>query len=62
MLQITLACARSGLATLGLPPVHGVHSLPALAAQALGFAGNHPWPALVCLHFQVQATQVQALG
>ena len=50
--QITLACARSVSATLGLPPVHGACSLPAHAAQALGCsAGNHPWPALGCLHF-----------
>ena len=61
--QITLACARSASATLGLPPVHGACSLPTHAAQALGCsAGNHPWPALGCLHFQVQAVQVQALG
>ena len=50
--QITLACARSASATLGLSPVHGVCSLPAHAAQALGCsAGNHPWPGLGCLHF-----------
>ena len=50
--QITLACARSASATLGLPPVHGTCSLPAHAAQALGCStGNHPWPALSCLHF-----------
>ena len=50
--QITLACARSASATLALPPVHGECSLPAHAAQALGCsAGNHPWPALGCLHF-----------
>ena len=50
--QITLACARSASATLGLPPVHGTCSLPAHAAQALGCsAGNHPRPALGCLHF-----------
>ena len=61
--QITLACARSASATLGLPPVHGACSLPAHTAQALGCsAGNHPWPALGCLHFQVQAAQFQALG
>ena len=48
--QITLACARSASATLGLPPVHGPCSLPAHAAQALGCStGNHPWPALGCL-------------
>ena len=50
--QITLACARSASATLGLPPVHGTCSLPAHAAQALGCsARNHPWPALGCLYF-----------
>ena len=50
--QITLVCARSASATLGLPPVHGACSLPAHAAQALGCsAGNHPWPALGCLCF-----------
>ena len=50
--QITLACACSAAATLGLPPVHGACSLPGHAAQALGCStGNHPWPALGCLHF-----------
>ena len=51
--QITLGCARSASATLGLPPsAHGVCSLPAHAARALGCStGNHPWPALGCLHF-----------
>ena len=51
--QITLACARSASATLGLPrPVPGACSLPAHAAQALGCsAGNHPRPALGFLHF-----------
>ena len=50
--QITLACARSASATLGLPPILGACSLPAHAAQALGCsAGNRPWPALGCLHF-----------
>ena len=50
--QITLACACSASATLGLPPVHGACSLSAHAAQALGCsAGNHPWPALGCLYF-----------
>ena len=49
--QITLACARSASATLGLPTVHGVRSLPAHAAQALGCSTrNHPWLALGCLH------------
>ena len=50
--QITLACARSASATLGLPPVHGACSLSAHAAQALGCsAANHPRPALSCLYF-----------
>ena len=50
--QITLACACSVSATLGLPPVHGTCSLPAHTAQALGCsAGNHLWPTLGCLHF-----------
>ena len=50
--QITLACARSASAPLGLPPVHGACSLPAHTAQALGCSSrNHPWPALGCLHF-----------
>ena len=50
--QITLECARSASATLGLPPVHGACSLSAHTAQALGCsAGNHPWPALGCLYF-----------
>ena len=49
--QITLACARSASATLGLPPVHGACSLSVHAAQALGCsAANHPRPALGCLH------------
>ena len=50
--QITLACACSASATLGLPPVHGTCSLSAHTAQALGCsAGNHLWPALGCLYF-----------
>ena len=50
--QITLACARSASATLGLPPIHGACSLSAHAAQALGCsAGNHLWLALGCLYF-----------
>ena len=50
--QITLACAHSASAPLGLSPVHCACSLPAHAAQALGCsAGNHPRPALGCLHF-----------
>ena len=43
--QITLACACSVSATLGLPLL-GVHT-----AQALGCStGNHPRPALGCMH------------
>ena len=50
--QITLACARSASATLGLPPVHCACSLSAHAAQALGYsAGNDPRLALGCLYF-----------
>ena len=50
--QITLACARSASATMGLPPTHGACSLPAHTARALGCsARNHLWPALGCLHF-----------
>ena len=50
--QITLACARSASATLGLPPIHGACSLSAHAAQALGYsAGNDPRLALGCLYF-----------
>ena len=50
--QITLACACSAPATLGLPPVHGACSLSAHAAQALGCSAvNHPWLALGCLYF-----------
>ena len=49
--QITLACACSVSATLGLPPVHGTCSLPAHTAQALGCSTrNHLWLALGCLH------------
>ena len=50
--QITLACARSASATLGLPLIHGACSLSAHAAQALGCsARSHPRPALGCLYF-----------
>ena len=39
------------LSHTGSDPAHGVCSLPAHAAQALGcYARNHPWPALGCLH------------
>ena len=35
----------------GPAPAHGVCSLPAHTAQALDCStGNHPWPALGCLH------------
>ena len=40
--QITLACARSASATLGLPPVHGACSLSAHTAQALGCSARNP--------------------
>ena len=50
--HITLACARSASATLGLSPIHSACSLSAHAAQALGCSTrNHPRPALSCLHF-----------
>ena len=49
--QITLACACSVSATLGLPPAHGACALPAHTAQALGCsAGNPLRPALGCMH------------
>ena len=39
------------LSHTGSAPTHGTCSLPAHTAQALGCsAGNHPWPALGCLH------------
>ena len=39
------------LSHTGSAPAHGSCSLPAHTAQALGCsAGNHPWPALGCLH------------
>ena len=39
------------LSHTGPAPAHGACSLPAHTAQALGCtAGNHPWPALGCLH------------
>ena len=64
MLQTDNIGVRSQcLSHTGSAPVHGACSLPAHTAQALGCsAGNHPWLALGCLHFQVQAAQVQALG
>ena len=48
---VTLACARSVSATLGLPPTHLVCALPAHTAQALGCsAGNRLRLALGCIH------------
>ena len=45
--QITLACACSASATLGLAPAHGACSLPAHTARALGCStGNNQRPAL----------------
>ena len=39
------------LSHTGSAPAHSVCGLPAHTAQALGCsAGNHPWPALGCLH------------
>ena len=39
------------LSHTGSAPAHCACSLPAHTAQALGCsAGNHPWPALGCLH------------
>ena len=39
------------LSHTGSAPAHGASSLPVYTAQALGCsAGNHPWPALGCLH------------
>ena len=39
------------LSHTGPAPAHGSRSLPAHTAQALGCStGNHPWPALGCLH------------
>ena len=39
------------LSHTGSAPAHGTCSLSAHAAQAIGWsAGNHPWPALGCLH------------
>ena len=52
MLQInkTSVCSQC-LSHTGPPLTHGTCSLPAHTAQALGCtAGNHPWPALGCLH------------
>ena len=49
--QITLACARSASATLGLPPLMEHVSLPAHTAQALDCSTrNHLQLALGCLH------------
>ena len=52
MLQIykTGVCLQC-LSHTGPAPAHGVCSLPAHTAQALGCsAANHPQPALGCLH------------
>ena len=52
MLQInnTGVCLQC-LSHTGSAPAHGVCSLPAHTAQALGCsARNHLWPALGCLH------------
>ena len=52
MLQInkTGMCSQC-LSHTGPAPAHGACSLPAHTAQALGCsAGNHPRPALGCLH------------
>ena len=39
------------LSHTGSAPAHSACSLPAHTAQALGCsAGNHPWPAVGCLH------------
>ena len=50
--QITLACARSASATLGLPPLMAhAPSLPTLLRLYLGCSPrNHPSPALGCMH------------
>ena len=52
MLQTNNTGVRSQcLSHTGSAPAHGACSLPAHTAQALGCsAGNHPWPALGCLH------------
>ena len=52
MLQTNNTGLRSQcLSHTGSAPAHGACSLPAHAAQALGCSpGNHPWPALGCLH------------
>ena len=63
MLQITLACARSASAKLGLPPLTAhVASLPTLLRLYVAPPGTirgRPWAACTS---QVQAAQVQALG
>ena len=53
MLQTYNTGVRSQcLSHTGSAPAHGACSLPAHTSQALGYsAGNHPWPALGCLHF-----------
>ena len=46
----TGVCSKC-LSHTGSAPAHGACSLPAHTAQALGCStGNHPWPALGCLH------------
>ena len=60
--QITLACARSASATLGLPPLTAcVASLPTLLGlQVVPLGTIRGWPWVACTS-QVQAAQVQAL-
>ena len=49
--QITLACAHSVSATLGLPPAHDVCALPADTALALGCSTRNSLRlALGCMH------------
>ena len=51
------------LSHTGSAPVHGACGLPAHAAQALGCsAGNHPWPAVGCLHRSGSGTRVVLRG
>ena len=61
--QITLACAHSASATLGLPPLTAcVASLPTLLRLLVALPGTiSGWPWATCTS-QVQAAQVQALG
>ena len=57
MLQTNNTGVRSQcLSHTGSAPTHGACSLPAHTAQALGCStGNHPWPALGCLHLPGQS-------